>query len=75
MLCVCMYSIDMVHCIGKVESTETIYKYRMQVKEGEERSNLGSTSEQDSQDQHEGSDSNESGSASNDDDKEEEEEQ
>ena len=37
----------------------------MQVKEGEERSsNLGSTSEQDSQDQQEGSDSNESGSAS-----------
>ena len=60
---------------GKVESTETIYKYRMQVKEGEERSNLGSTSEQGSQDQQEGSDSNESGSASNDDDDEEEEEQ
>ena len=61
-----MYS----YFIGKVESTETIYKYRMQVKEGEERSNLESTSEQDSQDQQEGSDSNESGSASNDDDEE-----
>ena len=62
----------LVLCVGKVESTETIYKYRMQVKEGEERSsNLGSTSEQDSQDQQEGSDSNESGSASNDDDEEE----
>ena len=62
----------LVLCVGKVESTETIYKYRMQVKEGEERSsNLGSTSEQDSQDQQEGSDSNESGSVSNDDDEEE----
>ena len=53
-----------------MESTETIYKYRMQVKEGEERSNVGSTSEQDSQDQQEGSDSNESGSASNDEEEE-----
>ena len=58
----------LVLCVGKVESTETIYKCRMQVKEGEERSsNLGSTSEQDSQDQQE----DESGSASNDDDEEE----
>lgn len=43
----------------------------MQVKDGEEKSNVGSTSEQDSQDQQEGTDTSESGSASNDDEKEE----